>query len=89
MRECEARGGKPCLHNYTSGIAVNSCGLRKAATAETSLEPHVCPKTWWQTYRWIRGGKDEHKNIFLAGFAGIWGRRAGKSLNSHSRDLIS
>lgn len=91
MRESEAREGKPGFHNYTCGTAINSCPLTKAALAETLSEHHVCSKTWPQTYHWLGRERVSTKidYFFLAGFASIWDCRAGKSLNSHSRDLIS
>lgn len=68
MRESEAREGKPCLHNYTCGVADNSCGLRKAATAETLPEHRVCSKAWLQTYRCIRRERMSTKIDFFSRF---------------------
>lgn len=89
MREPEAREGKPGLHDDTCGRAVNFCGLRKAATAETSSEHRVCAKRWLQTFRWIRGERMRRKlDFFFSRFcqylgSSCWQKPEFPRLGSH------
>lgn len=83
MRESEARlrlkQESPACTITPVAIAVNSCGLRKAPTAETLVRSSHLPHDVAADILMDQEGKHKHKNRLTAGFASTWDHRDGKS----------